>query len=172
MSAVICPHCSVANCAFETICHCCSGALPETPGVNRSNRAAREVSPQVLLQRGTQAKRTARILFGAAGMCALRGVIYPILIAHAPAGTFGHINIDELRLISYGLAVSLFALSFWARKAPLIASVIAMMIYLASAVPEAITGEGLLGRGLISKGVMVLILGRAILSGLFHNMIG
>jgi hypothetical protein len=48
-------------------------------------------------------------------MCALRGVIYPILITHAPAGAFGKPNVDELRLISYCLAVAFVALSSWGR---------------------------------------------------------
>ncbi len=171
MSAVICPHCRVANCAFETICHCCSGRLPEVAGVKRSADNARETPVAVVLRKQKEARWAARILFGAAGMSALRGVIYPILVAHTPHGAFGNINIDELRIVSYSLAVAFVSLSVLARKTPLLASVIAMMVYLATAVPEAVTGEGLLGRGLISKGVMVLILGRAILSGMYHNMI-
>jgi hypothetical protein len=171
MSAVICPHCSVANCAFDTLCHCCSGRLPAVPGVQRLQGMIREAPPpQVMLQKQRAARWTARILIGAAGMCALRGVIYPILIQQGGVRTFGRVNVDELRMVSYALAVALFAISIWARKTPLIASVAAMMLYLATAIPEAIVGEGLIGRGLISKGVMVLILGLAIMSGLYHNM--
>jgi hypothetical protein len=171
MSAIICPHCRVANSAFETLCHCCSGRLPEVPGVKRPAEVARETPVQLILQKRKEARWAARILFGAAGMSALRGVIYPILIAQSPHGTFGNINVDELRIISYSLAVAFVALSLLARKTPLLASAIAMMIYLATAVPEVITGQGLIGRGLISKGVMVMILGRALLSGIYHNMI-
>jgi hypothetical protein len=171
VSAIICPHCSVANSGLEARCHCCSGRLPQVAGLTTPIGILHETPQQVIVQRRQAARWAARCLIVAAGMCALRGVLYPILIKQAPPGTFGRVDIDELRMVSYSLAVALFALSFWARKTPLIASVVAMMLYLATAVPEALTGEGLIGRGLISKGVMVLLLGRALMSGILHNMI-
>jgi hypothetical protein len=139
------------------------------PGSEPHSGLIRETPVQVILQKQKAARWAARILFSAAGMCALRGVVYPILIQQAPQA-FGRVNVDEMRMVSYALALALCALSLWARKMPLIASVVALVLYLATAIPEAISGQGLIGRGLISKGVMVLLLGRAVMSGLYHNM--
>lgn len=116
-----------------------------------------------------QAKYAARALFAAATMAIIRAVILPWLIAHSPANTFQGADADTLRLIGFGQGVLFALLAAWALQNPLAATITAMLFFVGIAIPDILNNTGVLAQGLLSKFVLLMILGRGLLAGVLHR---
>jgi hypothetical protein len=117
-----------------------------------------------------QCRYAARALFAAATMSALRAVILPWLVTHTPPNTFPGVDADVLRLTGFGQAVFFGLLAAWSFRDPLPPAITAMVFFVGMAVPDILNNTGVLAQGLISKFVMILILGRALFAGILHRM--
>lgn len=102
-------------------------------------------------------------------MCAVRGTVLPYLIAKSPPGTFGAVDPGTIQWNSYWMAALFAAAALWASIDPLLPSITALTLYIALAIPDLLNAQGLLGKGVISKSVMLLILGRALVCGVLHR---
>jgi hypothetical protein len=120
--------------------------------------------------RDEQATYAFRALIAAAMMTGLRAVILPILIAHTPPNTFPGVDAETLRLMGVGQAFFFGLLALWARKDPLPPALAALVCFVGLSVPDILNNSGVLAQGLISKFVMLLILGRALMAGVLHRV--
>lgn len=177
MGIVLCPACRVANMDLAAVCHCCSAALPfnrlEVWGTG-ALRVKVEDDPGVLAacaETGRrEARAAARAIQGAAWILVIRGTIMPFLIRHTPPGTLASLDPQSVQLISYCAAAVFVGLYFWARKDPFAAALAAILVYAGLSYPDLVDGTGILGKGIISKLVMLSVLGRALVAGIVHRL--
>jgi len=120
-------------------------------------------------ERKRYARSASRALISAALMLAVRGTILPFLILKVPTGILGNVDPSTIELNSYLAGGAITATCVWALSNPLLASVVSLIVYLAASAPDLIHGNGVLGKGLISKAVMLTILGRAVVCGVIHR---
>jgi hypothetical protein len=118
-----------------------------------------------------QCRYAARALFAAATMSGLRAVILPWLVKHCPPNTFPGVDADTLLLMGFGQAVFFGLLAAWSFRDPLPPAITALVFFIGVSAPDVLNNTGFLAQGLISKFVMVTILGRALLAAIHHRLL-
>ena len=139
------------------------------PGVTNALHAVEHRDQQVK----AGARLASRALMGAAVLCLIRAVILvPLLawiVALLPASERGQFAgyLDPLaNHVSLALAATFAGFGLVARKRPLIATLVCLALFLATAVPFVVRNPVLIGGGHLGRLVMLLILVRAVLAGL------
>jgi len=174
MAAIYCPYCNIANYDNATRCHACAGKLKPLrtdERVSGSQRLMMDEFGYLDVERRKHAWTAARALISAAIMSMIRAALIPYLIQKSPPGTFGQIDPSMVQMTGFFMVIVFAAAAFWAMENPLLAVAAAMLFYAAISVPDLLQGSGLLGRGVISKSVMMMVLVRGLVAGAQHHML-
>lgn len=178
MAVKQCRFCGVANGDIAGACYNCGGVFRDapaprhTPDVDRS--AALDPTNHLLRQtlRKQHARATCIALSSAAFFCGVRAVIMPVLVEYLPPQYNDHASPMEIRITSLCLAMMFSCMALWSRREAFLASVSATLIYLAFIIPDIVAYPVLLGTGHLGKIVVMLILARALATGLLHRHVG
>ena len=168
----------MANGDTAGTCYNCGGVFRDrpaphhTPDVDRS--AALDPTNHLLRQtlRKEHARATCIALSSAAFFCGLRAVLMPVLVDYLPPQYNDHASPMEIRIVSLCLAMMFSCMALWSRREPFLAAVCATLIYLSFVIPDVIAHPVLLGAGHLGKVVTMLILARALATGLMHRHVG
>ena len=171
MSAVYCDSCNLANSQTAEFCFSCSTKLNVSPQVATSTTSNCEETGYAAAERKRFAWQATKALISATIISFIRATIIPYLIEKSPPGTLGQMDAQTVEMMGFFMAFVFGTAAFYAMQKPLISVAIAMALYLTISIPELLHGHGILGRGLISKGVMVLVLTRALIAGMQHQML-
>jgi len=165
---ITCPHCGAPNPSTGTFCESCGKALPSSvassPRVTSSaagfagTDAGRSLQAAELQK---QAKKAAGALLAVAIIQAIVGTIVVFALPN---------NVPEkarnIVMVSvFGIAVVFFALYFWARKQPLPAAIVGLVLFVTMHLLDAIADPAALVRGIIMKIIIIAILVNAIQAG-------
>jgi hypothetical protein len=121
-------------------------------------------------ERSQHAWLATKALISAAMLSIIRATIIPFLITRTPPGTLGQMNAQTIEMMGFFMALVFGIAAFYAMHKPMISVAVAFLLYLVISIPDLVNGHGVLGTGIISKGVMVLVLTRALIAGLQHQM--
>lgn len=172
---VACPHCGTMNPSGGAFCEACGKALPSaapsSPRVvtSASGFAATGIGRNLQSEElQKQAKKAAGALLAVAIIQAAFGalVIFVILPKDIPAQTR-----NVLMVSVFGIAAVFFALYFWARRQPLPASIVGLVLFITVHLLDAIQDPTALARGLIMKIIIIVMLVNAIQAGVKYRQL-
>jgi hypothetical protein len=173
-STISCPHCNALGQNPGGFCTSCGKALPTAAGSGPrvlgkneigSSGAARTLRSDELV---TQAKKAAGALLAVAIMQAAFGTISVLALNGQLAGRQLP---PTVYAFIYGVAVIFLALYFWARKSPLPAAIVGLVVFITIHLLDAIADPASLAQGIIFKIIIIVVLARAIQSGLLYRKI-
>jgi hypothetical protein len=175
MGEIVCPHCNAGGQTPGGFCTACGKALPTAsasgPRVLGQNEfgatgAGRSLRSNELV---AQSKKAAGALIAVAIM---QGVFGAILIAASTANVpVEHSALVMAYTINTGVALIFLALFFWARKSPLPAAIVGLVIFITMHLLSAILDPTQIIRGIIFKIIIVVVLVKAIQAGLQYRKI-
>ena len=172
---VACPHCGAANPSTGAFCEACGKALPSaapaSPRVMTSadgfaaTGAGRNLQSEELHK---QAKKAAGALLAVAIIQAAFGAlfVFALMPREVPAETRNIILVSV-----FGIAAVFFALYFWARKQPLPASIVGLILFVTVHLLDAVADPAALVRGLLMKIIIIAILVNAIQAGVKYRQL-
>lgn len=185
MGSVVCPHCGNTSVA-GAFCARCGKALPSSatsgPRIVDGDALPQSAAGQKLM--GDELKKhTNRAAYTllAVGLLQLTcGAILVALIANAPGGRFPPGMVGILMVVQFVVALVFIGLFFWARVAPLPASIVGLVIYATLVLLNILTAVSELGqegprRGIGGLGVggldilIIVFLVQGIQAGLKHK---
>ena len=172
---ITCPHCGAANPSTGTFCESCGKALPSavssSPRVTSSAAGFAGTDAGRSLQGAElekQAKKAAGALLAVAVIQSVFGaiVVFALMPNNVPAQTRNIVMVSV-----FGIAAVFFALYFWARKQPLPASIVGLVVFVTLHVLDAIADPAALLRGIIMKVIIIAILVNAIQAGVKYRQL-
>jgi hypothetical protein len=170
-----CPHCSVENPDGAAFCGSCGKALPDASAggprvVTAADYATTGAGKQLQIgELDRQRRKAFGILLAVAILQAIGGVI--ILAAGRAVGV-GTENVVVNPLvygIVFGLAFVFLVLSLWARKSPLPASIVGLVVFCTVHLLDAVANPLTLLNGILVKIIIVVLLIQAIMAGVRHR---
>jgi len=156
-----CPYCAAVN-TDENAAHCiqCGKPLPAAPPVPTmmpiDGPGGTNVQAEQLRKKAGQA-------FGA---------LLAVAIIQAIAGTIlGFVLGGQPMVFAmlYGIAVFFFVLALWARKSPLPAAVVGLVVYVALSLFDIMAAPEAVGRGIILRIIIIVLLAKAVQAGSQYN---
>ena len=171
---ITCPHCGAAN-PSAAFCQSCGKALPSAmpsaPRVTTSATGFAATGAGRALQSDElhkQAKKAAGALLAVAVIQAVFGalIVFVLLPRDLPAETRGVVMVSV-----FGIAAVFFALYFWARRQPLPASIVGLILFVTIHLIDAVADPAALARGLIMKIIIIAILVNAIQAGVKYRQL-
>ncbi len=175
METIDCPHCSTANDPGSRFCESCGKALPDPRSaeprvVSGSEIAASKTGKQV---QSEALEAQARKAAGALLVVAILQVIFGTIALYTAQGAVlgdPDLEIDAIVIATvYGVGVLFFGLYLWARKNPLPAAIVGLVVFATLHLLDAVADPSSIGRGIIAKLIVVLILVKAIQAGIQHR---
>jgi hypothetical protein len=173
----VCPHCSAGNPAEATFCGSCGKALPTLhasgPQLVMGDMPASSGAGNKLL--GDELARTTKKAATALMWVAILQTIFgPIALMAAKAKMERESGmVFELQPIAYviifSVAAAFWGLFFWARKSPLPAAIVGLVLFITLHVVDAVADPATLLQGWIVKIIVVVVLSKAISAGLQHR---
>ena len=173
---IACPHCGASNPSTGTVCESCGKALPSavasSPRVTSASAAGfagtgvgRSLQADELSK---QAKKAAGALLAVAIIQVVFGaiVVFALMPANVPQQTRNIVMVSV-----FGIAAVFFALYFWARKQPLPASIVGLVLFVTMHLLDALADPTALARGILMKIIIVVILVNAIQAGVKHRQL-
>jgi hypothetical protein len=173
--AANCPHCDAPAAPNSSFCTSCGkavpGGAPTGPRILGNNDFATSSAGTSLMI--DELARQTRKAFSALLAVGIVQVIFTGIMA-AQAQTQSQAT--SMTVMLGGIAAVFLGLAFWARKAPLPAAVVGLVIYVSlwalDAIAEVAAGHPeQMFRGILIKGIIVACLARAIASGVKHRAI-
>jgi hypothetical protein len=173
-STISCPHCNALGQNPGGFCTSCGKALPTAassgPRVlgNKdlgSSGAARTLRTDELK---AQARKAAGALMAVAVVFAIYGTLFGLGGAQLAGGQH-FLSADVI--LNYVVAALFLGLFFWARKSPLPAAIVGLVIFLTLQLYMATLDPILLTRGIIFKIVIIVVLIQAIQAGILSRKI-
>lgn len=175
MDGIVCPHCSAMNGLDSSFCESCGKALPtqEPAGpriVTGADMATTEAGQELQSRElAKQARKAAGALLAVAILQAIFGTIILFgMGAFADDAPDNGINAAVIGSV-YGIAVVFFALYLWARKSPLPAAIVGLVVFVSLHSFEAVVDPTSLGRGIIVKIIIIVVLVKAIQAGIQYR---
>jgi hypothetical protein len=185
-STIACPHCGAQNPATAAFCESCGKALPGAQrsgprivGANEMPTTA--VGHQMVSDELTKTQKSAStaLLVVAIIQIVIGGLL---VLVRANAQTAAQSQLTVLMAAQLGVAALFWALWFWSRRAPLPASIVALIVYCTLVAlnvvtslkrladnPDAARGPfGGVGIGIMDI-IIIAVLARAIAAGLKHR---
>lgn len=133
---VMCPHCSAQNPAGVAFCESCGKAMPRgMPGgprvlaadeVPTSSAATKLVGDELNTQ--TKSAANALLIVGIIQIV-VGGVVTALLVAASNRSSAVRLNLPLLLATTIGIGLIFIGLYFWARRSPLPATVVGLVIY-------------------------------------------
>jgi zinc ribbon protein len=175
MDMIACPHCTAANLPDARFCEACGKALPEPLAgqpriVDGSDVASTTAGKE--LQAATLQKQ-ARRAAGALLVVAILQVAFGLLSLAEPEIVFGP-GIEAppaVYVTVFGIAAVFFGLFLWARKNPLPAAIVGLVLFLSLHLLEAVANPRSLAQGVIVKVIVIVILVKAIQAGVQYRKV-
>jgi hypothetical protein len=186
MDTAVCPHCSAVTDIKAAFCEACGKALPAAapsgPRIISGDALPTSAAGQELIgdELSKQTKRAANTLLAVGIIQLTCGALVVALLANAPGAA--ELDVTVLIAAQFIVAAMFFGLYFWARSAPLPASIVGLVVYctllvlnIVTAVSEAAQdgpprGFGGLGIGWLDILIIVLLV-QGIQAGLKHKKI-
>lgn len=173
---IACPHCSGANPDECRFCEACGLALPSRERlrprvIERKGFAGSGIGRDLQLEQLDKQARSARNVMLAIGI--LQVLLAGILAAVA-AGGAGNTPAEQqtfvIMAISVGVVGVIFiGLGLWARRSPLAASVVGLVLYLSIIAADAVANPATLASGIVIKVIFILALAKAVSAGVKHR---
>lgn len=175
MDPIACPHCSTANDPDSRFCESCGKALPDPRSaeprvVNGSEIAASRTGQAVQSEAlDAQARKAAGALLAVAILQAIFGAILLFTARGAALGD-PDLEVDAFVIGSVcAVAALFFGLYLWARRNPLPAAIVGLVVYATLHLLEAVADPSSIARGIIVKLIIVIVLVKAIQAGMQHR---
>ena len=177
MSVVSCPHCAAPNSLGSAFCQACGKALPSPtpsgPRVVTKAEFATTTAGQTLQsdQLRQQVKKASCALL----IVAIMQVLFGVLIL--TSGMIPGVSDDRIKpglavyLAVFGVGTIFFILYLWARRSPLPAAIVGLVLFITLHLMEAIANPAALCQGVILKAIVILVLAKAIQVGLKHRQL-
>ncbi len=178
---ITCPHCGAANQDVGSFCTACGKALPSaTPSGPRvisakdvaATSAGKNLQTDLLKKEAKKeakkaAKKAASALLAVAILQAIFGT-FLIVMAMGEGG----LELGPAVLITvYGIAILFFCLYLWARKNPLPAAIVGLVLFVTVHLLDAVADPTAIVRGIVLKIIVVVVLIKAIQAGAKHRQI-
>ncbi len=170
-----CPHCGLQTNAQGRFCEACgkaistSGAGPvicapgATAGMGKLDRISAKADYHI------HAKKAFGTLIAVA---VIQFIATVILYNMAKSnGVLDHEGVIPALVVVAGLGVVFLGLAFWARRAPLPASIIALILYVTAHIIDAIADPATIVNGIIIKVIIIVALSKAIQAGITYRQI-
>jgi hypothetical protein len=169
MDSIVCPHCAAANLPDARFCEACGKALPDPEatrprivgGSDIASTAAGQELQSAALQ--GQARRAAGALLAVAILQVVFGTFLLVFLgrgADLQPGIYASV---------FGVAVIFFCLFLWARRNPLPAAIVGLVLFLSLHLLDAVADPAAIGRGVLVKVIIIVILAKAIQAGVKHR---
>jgi hypothetical protein len=172
---VKCPHCGAANPAGSAFCESCGKALPAAASsgprvvsadqLPQSAGATRMVSDELVKQQ----KKAANAMLTVAIIQVFFGIVLYLLLKNAPGVKANPGQLNLVVGMVMGIGVIYFGLYFWARKSPLPAAIVGLVLYVTLMVVDVISDPAAMTRGIIVKIIIIALLAQGIQAGLKHK---
>jgi hypothetical protein len=172
-----CPHCSTTNPPDARFCESCGESFPETDVsrprvVSGSDVASTETGRSL---QADQLKQQSRKAAGALLAVAILQVIFGTfmyLVARNEVANNPELTVDRAAIGTvYGVGGLFFALYLWARKNPLPAAIVGLVIFVSLHLLDAVLDPTAIARGIIVKIIIIVVLIKAIQAGVRHRTI-
>jgi len=170
-----CPHCQVPNPAGATFCGSCGKALPasapQSPRVLSvddfaATKAGREPQTEELAR---QSKKAAGALLAVAILQTVFAVLILVGAKLLPSQD-ANVEIDPVAIVfTFGLSAIFFGLYLWARRNPLPAAIVGLVLFVTVHLVDALFDPMAIVRGIIVKIIVIVVLARAISAGAKHR---
>lgn len=168
--STVCPHCGAANQSHSSFCEACGKAMPSTahstPRMVTDSMASTSAGRQLVsdeLQKNL--KKAKNALLAVAIIQTLFGLlIFGVVKSRLPAG-----QAPVLLITLFGIAALFYGLYFWARRSPLPAAIVGLILFITLHLVDAIADPTQLARGLIMKIIIVVMLVQAIQAGVKYK---
>ena len=178
MATITCPHCGLAQEEGGQFCSSCGKALPSVvptgPRVVTGNRVAATAAGKTV--QADELRKEAGKAFGAlltvTILAALGALLILFIISNASSEGRVIPPLAYALLVAQFVIVAVFAgLAVWARYNPLPAAIAGLVLYATLVVVNVIANPELIGFGLFIPLLIVLVLIKAIQSGVRHKQL-
>ena len=169
MDSIACPHCTAANPPDARFCESCGKALPASvaaqPRIVEDSQVASTTAGKAL-QAATlekHSRRASSVLLVVAILQALFGafVLPPRMFETHPV-VFATV---------FGIAAIFFGLFLWARRNPLPAAIVGLVLFVSLHLLEAVVRPESLRQGLIVKLIIIIVLVKAVQAGVQYRKV-
>ncbi|KKN81816.1 hypothetical protein LCGC14_0315820 [marine sediment metagenome] len=173
MSTIVCPHCQAENPPEAAFCEACGKAVPQTtdgPRIVEGNQLAVTSSGRAV---------QADLLHKAARRAATPLIVLGVLqIAIGIALFLINRNSDDADVVAAApimlailslIGVLFLGLGLWARKNPLPASIVGLVVYCTLIVAGALLNPATIIQGILIKIIIILVLVRSVGAGLKYK---
>lgn len=171
MATVACPHCGAVN---EQLARFCAGCGKAVPG---GSKGPRMVSADQRMSSGAasllgdelrkRSRRAATALLVVAILQTLGVVIFYFLLRGNP--DFDQAEVTAGLLVIGAAAAVFYGLFFWARRNPLPAAIVGLVLYVSLQLLDAVADPASIMRGILIKLIIIFMLVRAIQAGLEYR---
>lgn len=175
MAAIKCPHCGVENPEGGAFCESCGKALPSGaaggPRVVSGDAIATTGAGQTVqaAQLRKQTREAVIALFAVGVLQALGGALLYFILKDAREVDP---NVPTVVLtMSLVLAAIYGALGFWARKSPLPATIVGLVLYLSLIGVSAVIDPATIGQGIIIKLLIIVALAKGVQAGVKYRQL-
>lgn len=164
-----CPHCQSPNAESATFCTSCGKALPKATGGPRVFDSQRDSATTAAGKKAQseQLAKTVRKSFGALLFVAivqtLAAIIMPLTLPAQPEGSSAAVVVGAILGV---IAAVFYGLAFWARKSPLPASIVGLVLFVSLHALDAVVTPESIARGLIMKVIVIVVLVQAVQAGI------
>ena len=173
MATIVCPHCQAENLSGAAFCEACGKAVPQTtdgPRIVEGNQVAVTSSGQAvqadLLHKSARRAVTTLIALGVLQIGA--GIVYFLIYRSSDdADTVAAAPI-MLAILSV-IGVLFLGLGLWARKNPLPASIVGLVVYCTLIFGDALFDPSTIAQGFLIKILIILVLVRSVGAGLKYK---
>lgn len=177
-TAITCPHCGAANVPEAAFCESCGKALPTGAAsgprvVSATAMPATGAGRSMLSDELTKTmKRAATALMWVAILQTLLGPVL-LFVQKAKLERENPGMVYEVGPLAYaivfGIAALFWGLFFWARRSPLPAAIVGLVLFITLHVVDAVSDPMSLARGWLVKILVVVALWKAIQAGLQYR---
>lgn len=175
--ALICPHCGGNNPSSASFCTTCGKALPSATPAGPRVVSAKDVattSAGKSLQTDLLKKESRKAAGALLAVAILQAVFGTFIVVLAASGERAIANIElspAVFITVYGIAVLFFGLFLWARKNPLPAAIVGLVLFISVHLLDAVADPSAIVRGIIIKIIVIVVLIKAIQAGARHRQI-
>ena len=167
-----CPHCGVANQTHSSFCEACGKALPS--GAHSGPRVVTASMPTTsagLQFVSEELKKNLKKAKGALLAVTIIQTLFGLIIFGVVKASLrpGQSFPPVLLITLFGIAVIFFGLYLWSRRNPLPAAIVGLTLFVTLHLIDAIADPAQLGRGIIMKIIIVVMLVQAIQAGVKYK---
>ncbi len=177
-AAIACPHCGATNPSGAAFCESCGKALPAMMG-SGPRVVSGDAMPQSAVGQRLVGDELAKTQKGGATallwVAILQTLFGPVLLfvqkskleREQPGMQFEILPVAWITI--FGIAAAFWLLYFWARRSPLPAAIVGLVLFITVHLFDAIADPTQIARGWIMKAIVIFALAKAIDAGIKHR---